>query len=295
MKRLLMMLVALAVAAAAFAQGAAPRAWQRRLQVDVPLPVPVVALEAANPFVVRVDEPPKLVGAVPPRKLEINVQARVAAYISADGDCEGAVPLSTPFPAIARPLVSGLTRGRFEPALSNKTPQPSWAVLQIGLEGKIKESDTSNQSLVMPAPASPPQPPQAAPPYPAGRLAQLPAADPSRLTTRAIPRRLRIRISGGEVQSGVHALVHLTAAGRCDRYVPLEVDSGLLSWLGAYLATWKVTPAQRDGKPVDCWVDYSAKVIVKLSSLSSTTVTVLSGVPYSPSAAGSSAPSPGGG
>ncbi|MCG6964408.1 MAG: hypothetical protein LJE95_14205 [Acidobacteria bacterium] len=295
MKRLLLTLVALAVGAGAFAQGAAPRAWQQRLQVDVPLPVPVVALEAANPFVVALDEPPKLVRATPPRKMEINLQARVAAYVNADGDCDGAVPLDSPFAALAQPLVSGLNRGRFEPARSNKTPEPSWVVLQIGLEGKIKESATSNQSLVMPSPASPPSPPQAAPPYRAGRLAQLPAVDPSRLTTLAVPRRVRVRISGGEIQSGVHALVHLTASGKCDRFVPLEVDSGLLSWLSAYFATWQVTPGRRNGNPVACWVDYSAKVVVKLSSLSSTTVTVLTGVPFTPSAAGSSAPTPGGG
>lgn len=295
MKRLLMTLVALATAAAAFAQGTAPRAWQERLQVDVPLPVPVVALEAANPFVVALDEPPKLVRAVPPRKMDVYLQARLAAYISADGDCEGAVPLSTPFPAVAQPLVSGLVRGRFEAARSSNMPQPSWVVLQLGLEGKIKESSTSNQSLVVPSPTTPPRPPQEAAPYPAGRLAQLPATEPSRLTTRAVARRVRIRISGGEVQSGVHALVHLTKAGKADQFVPLEVDSGLRSWLSAYLSTWQVTPGQRGGEPVDCWVDYSAKVVVKLSSLRSTTVTVLTDVSFTPSVAGSSAPTPGGG
>jgi hypothetical protein len=295
MKRLLIMLVALGAAAAAAAQGTAPRAWQQRLQVDVPLPVPVVALEAVNPFVVALDEPPKLLRTAPPRKLEIAVQARVAVYVDAAGDCQGAVQLSTPFPAIAQPLVSGLMKSRFEPALINKTPQPSWVVLEIGLEGKIKESATSNQSLVMPDSASPPHPPQAAPSYPTGRLAQLPVADVSRLTTRAKPRRLRVRISGGEVQSGVHALVHLTAVGKCDRFVPLEVDSGLLSWLSTYLATWQASPARRGGEPVDCWVDYSARVVVKLSSLGSSTVTVLTDVPFTLSASGSSAQTLGGG
>ena len=44
----------LLVAPPLFAQGGTPRAWQQRIEVEIALPVPIVALETANPFAIEV-------------------------------------------------------------------------------------------------------------------------------------------------------------------------------------------------------------------------------------------------
>ena len=63
----------------AAAQQPASRAWQQRLQVDISLAVPMVELTTVNPFAAPVDEPPRLLSSVAPRKVEVSGAAVVAA------------------------------------------------------------------------------------------------------------------------------------------------------------------------------------------------------------------------
>jgi len=274
--------VLLLAAALAPAQQPGQRAWQHRLDLDIPLPVPVVALDPVNPYAVPVDTPPERLNAIPPRKLQLAGWAKVAAYVDSRGQCHGAVPLSLPFPGITQELTADLMKTRFQPARSGSDAQPSWTVLQIALAGKLKESAVVDQNLELPDPDSPPRREPVGTIYPAGRLASVPAVDPSRLTSVAVPRRLNIKIPGGEREAAVHALVHVTASGTVDRFIPVGVPGGVVPWLSSYLASWRLQPATRDGEPVDCWMTYTARVRLKMGSLSSTSLRVLPEEHFSP-------------
>ena len=66
--------------------------------------------------------------------------------------------------------------------------------------------------------------------------------------------------------------------------MPLDLPAGLNPWLSAYLASWRVQPATRDGAAVDSWSLYSAKLVLKLSGLDSTEVRVVRDRDYRPDA-----------
>ncbi len=258
------------------------RAWQQRLELTVPLSVPAVAVDAANPFALKVDSAPKLLHAIPPARLQLAGRAKVAVYVDSDGDCQGGVPLELPFPGITQDLTRSLMKASYEPARSGSAAVPAWTVLRLTLAGKLKTSAAIERHLTLPDPATPPQRRSAGTLYPPGRLAGLPSTDPSTLTSFATPRHLKVRISGREVETAVHAMVHVSSSGSCDRFVPLEVADGLVPWLSAYLSTWKLEPAKRDGKAVACWVEYTGRVRLKMGSLRSTTIQVLTSEHFDP-------------
>lgn len=275
--------VMLSVAGFVAAQGSGTRAWQQRLEVEIPLPVPLVELESINPFAVPVEQPPRLIQATSPRKIAVGGLATVAAYVDTKGECLGAVPLELPFPGLTSSIVDELTGSRFDPARTGNAPVPSWVVLEINMQGKVKESEVLDQTLEMPNPSTPPEPSRPVVMVPPGRLLDLPAIPLAELTTLASPRRIRVDAPAREEEVAVRALVHITETGRCDRYVPLELLDGLNPWLSAFLASWQVEAATLDGVSRASWVVYSARVRLKLSGLDSTNFRVVRHREYDPS------------
>jgi hypothetical protein len=278
---LVITLAALATAGALPAQEGT-RAWQSRLEADIPLPVPMVELAPVNPFSQPLEALPILRSSTPPRKLDISGKAEIAVYVNESGICQEAVPQHSPFPKLTSILVEDCKSTRFEPAKVGKVAESSWSVLEVTLSGRIKESSVLNPELTEPDPITPPQPAQAATVSPSGRLSGLRAADPDILTTRIDPKRLRIRIPSREQSVPMRALIHITAEGRCDQFVPLEVDSGLISWLSAYLATWSLEPARSQGEAVGCWMIYTADAQIKFATLTSESPRVLRDRSYNP-------------
>jgi hypothetical protein len=106
-------------------------------------------------------------------------------------------------------------------------------------------------------------------------LLRAPYEPAASLTASATPRRLRVKAPGQDADIPIRALVHITAGGRCDRFVPLNLDPGFDRWLSAYLATWRLQPATRDGEPHEVWVLYSARAQLKISGIESTAVRVV--------------------
>jgi hypothetical protein len=274
--------VVLVVSVNAAAQQPASRAWQQRLQVDIPLAVPMVELAAVNPFAAPVDEPPRLLSSAAPRKVDVSGAAVVAAYVDAKGDCLGGAPLDLPFPGLTSRMVEELAGARFEPARVGSTATPSWVVLELVVGGRVKESAPAPPQLELPDPTRPPRrdpPPRVSPP---GNLLRLPATPAPELTTLASPRRIKVSAPGGAAETAVNALVHVTSSGRCDRFVILDLPSGLSRWLSAYFATWRLEPARRDGAPVETWIQYSGRVALELSGLQSISARTLSDRSYDP-------------
>jgi hypothetical protein len=270
------------VATTAAGQSASSRAWQQRMDVEIPLPVPLVELQAVNPFAVEVDETPTVTQAVAPRKVDIRGVATVAAFVDAKGVCLGAVPLELPVPGLTASIVEDLDGTRFDPAVAGSAPQPSWVVLEIGMEGRVKESQIVDQTLEMPDPVTPPVPNQPVAMRPPGSLRNLKATPHAQLGKLAAPRRVKVSAPGRDDEIHVRALVHINENGRCDRYVPLELYHGLNTWFSGFLATWRVQPATLDGAPVAAWIEYSARVRMKLSGISSTTSKVVRDREYTP-------------
>jgi hypothetical protein len=265
-----------------FAQNGAPRAWQQRIAVEIDLPVPIVALESANPFAIAVDQPPRLLSSTPPKKLNVQGTAVVAAYSNTKGDCLGGLPLELPFPGMTQTIIDELKNVRFDPAKRGDKTVGSWVVLGLDIVGRIKESSVGGPTFELPDPSAPPEP---APPLrvaPSGLLLRAPYEPQSKLTTFASPRRLKVKAPGQDADIPVRALVHITSSGRCDRFVPLNMEPGLHRWLSAYLATWRLDPAQLDGAPHEAWVVYSARAQLKISSLDSNGVNVIRNRSFEP-------------
>jgi hypothetical protein len=282
-KRIIMTVAAFVlVATTAAAQSASSRAWQQRMDVEIPLPVPLVELDAVNPFATAVDETPRVTQSIAPRKVDMRGVATVAAFVDAKGVCLGAVPLELPMPGLTASLVEDLNGSRFDPATAGNAPQPSWVVLEIGMEGRVKESEIVDQTLEMPDPENPSVPNKPVAMKPPGSLRNLKATPVAQLGKLAEPRRVKIGAPGRDDEIHIRALVHLTETGRCDRYVPLELYEGLNTWFSGYLASWKAQPATRDGAPVAVWVEFSARVKMKLSGISSTTARVVRDREYTP-------------
>ena len=267
--------VLLCIASVVYAQSGTPRAWQQRIAVEIDLPVPIVALESVNPFAIPVDQPPRLLTSLPPKKLDVQGTARVAAYVNSKGDCLGGVPLELPFPGLTTSILENLKGVRFDPGKVGDSEVDSWVVLGLDIVGRVKESTVSGPTFELPDPAAPPEPTAPLRVAPSGLLLRAPYEPQSKLTTFASPRRLKVKAPGQEADIPVRALVHITAGGRCDRFVPLNLEPGLHRWLSAYLATWRLEPAQRDGAPHEAWTVYSARAQIKLSGLDSTGVKVL--------------------
>ena len=283
MKRIIIIVVAVSLAASgATAQSASSRAWQQRLEVEIPLPIPMVELESINPFTANVDEPAVVLGSTAPRKVDVRGIATVAAFVDAKGECLGAVPLELPMPGLTSSLVQELTGSRFDAATAGNSSRPSWVVIEIVMEGRVKEATVVDQVLEMPDPEVPPVPSKPVAMTPPGNLRNLKATPHDQLTTLATPRRIRVNAAGREDEIHLRALVHITEEGRCDRFVPLDLFDGLNPWVSAYLATWRVQPATVDGAAKATWLVYSARVRMKLSGLDSTTFRVIRDREYSP-------------
>jgi hypothetical protein len=259
----------------AHAQSGTPRAWQQRIDVKIDLPVPIVALESANPFAIDVDATPRLLSSTPPKKLDVGGKAVVAAYVNAKGECLGGVPLELPFPGMTTAILDEIKKTRWDAAKKGETAVASWAVVSLTFEGRIKESTIGGPTFELPDPNAPPEP---APPLrvvPSGRLVRAEYVPQSGVSTFASPRRLKVKVPGQDADIPIRALVHITEGGRCDRFVPLNLEPGLARWLSAFLATWRLEPALRDGAPHEAWVIYSARAQLAISNLDSDGLTVL--------------------
>jgi hypothetical protein len=274
----LVVIIALALALLgphAAAQNGAARAWQQRIDVEIDLPIPVVELAVANPFAITVEQPPQLLSSTPPRKLDVQGSAIVAAYVDAKGECRGGVPLELPFPGLTTAILDEIRGSRFDPAKVGDASAPSWAVVGLDISGRVKESNVVSPIFELPDPTAPPEPAAPLGMIPSGQLINAPYTPHDELTTFAAPRRLKVKAPSQDAEIPVRALVHITATGRCDRFVPLNLESGLHRWLSAYLATWRLEPARLNGEPHEAWVVYSARAELKLSALDSDNVRMI--------------------
>lgn len=274
--------------------GAQERAWQQRLEVEIPAAVPIETVQPVNPLASAIDVTPRLVRKTLPEDFDLRVTTEVAAYVDADGRCRSVVPLDLPFPGAMGPLVEDIRDTRFHAARQGDTKVPSWVVLGVTLETEVEEGRSVDAVL---EPVDPRVPPRVSPPpSPAvsGRLASLPSTPTDELTVSAIPRRLRVRIPSYQLEAGVRLLVHVTADGRCDRYVPLDLPAGLGDWMERVLHTWRFEPAMLGGNPVECWMLYRARYMIELNRLKSRAFRVFGSREFTPApaASGESPPAP---
>ncbi|MCP4900248.1 MAG: hypothetical protein GY906_25025 [bacterium] len=281
-KALLVLSVSLLTVATASAQDAGKRAWQQRLDVRIPITVPTIAVEANNPFSIQLDEAPKLLRSTVPKKVDVRGEALVAAYVDDRGGCLGAIPLEVPYAGISNLLVKELGKSRFDAARLGEGTVPSWAVVGVRLESRVKEATVRNQVFELPDPQVPNVPVGPTRMEAPGRLRNLPVSDPSALTSAAAMRRFRFRAAAKASDIVIVALVHVTAEGVCDQYVPLDMDAGMRTWFETFMGTWGFEPGSSGGQQVDCWMVYTANLAVEMSSIKANVARVLKDRTYSP-------------
>ncbi len=281
---LLVLAVSLLSVASTSAQDADKRAWQQRLSVRIPIAVPAAEVTAINPFSTRLSVVPELIQSTPPRKFDVRGTAVVAAYVDYRGECQGAVPLELPYSGVATFLVQEFEKTKFEAARRGQNYVPSWVVVSVPLETRVKEATIRNQGFELPDPELPAVPVGPTRMEPSGHLRTLPATNPSILTSKAAPRRFHFRTRPRTRNITIVSLVHVTAEGICDRYVPLEMDTGMKDWFEAFLGTWRFDAAKRGDESVDCWMTYTATVAIETSSIKSDGTRVLRDRVYSPEA-----------
>jgi len=262
--------------------GNTQRAWQQRLSLEIPLPVPRVELAAANPFVAVVDEAPVLKSFSAPVKVDAVGHAKLAILVDNRGESPGGVPLELPFPGIMNALLEAMRDGKYEPARSGGVSRSSWMVIELGIETRIKEAVILHQELALPDPDNPPEVVIPAVRPPSGRLLEAKTAPREELESLARPKKIKFRSSSSEQTVSFQALVHINGEGRCDRYVPLLQNTGLDRWFSGFLATWKLSPPLADGEPTEAWLVYTARVRFKFSSFQSSTYKLLSGENFQP-------------
>lgn len=281
-KAFLILALSLLVAAGSVAQDTEKRAWQQRLGIRIPVSVPAAEVDPVNPFSTELDDVPRLLQSTAPRKVDVRGTAIVAAYVDARGDCQGAVPIEMPYSGIATALVQEFGQTKFEPARRGQNPEPTWAVVRVPLESRVKEAVVRNHVFELPDPAVPAVPTGPTQMEPPGRLRDLPSTEDSILTAKASPRRFRFRSPSRTSDVVVVALVHVTSEGKCDRYVPLEMDSGLRSWFEGFVGSWRFEAGRREGEAVDCWLTYTANLQVEMSSIRGDSARVLRDRTYTP-------------
>ena len=86
---------------------------------------------------IAVDQPPRLVTWTPPKKLDVQGEAVVAAYVDTKGGCLGGVPLDLPFPGMTQTILDELKNVRFDPAKTRDKIVGSWVVLGLDIEDEF--------------------------------------------------------------------------------------------------------------------------------------------------------------
>jgi hypothetical protein len=165
-------------------------------------------------------------------------------------------------PGINRLVQASLGRWTFAPARLGGQPTDAWASLRIDLNVSVDEPKIERQSLTPVAPEDP-----LAVPIARGRDDEWydtqPAAVPAdgatpveRLESPAVPNKTRWDADVYRGPFSVRFLVHVDAAGRIDRAIPLEAsDPGLLPYFRRTMAGWALRPARVAGAPAATWND----------------------------------------
>ncbi len=240
--------------AAAVAGAAGDDAWERRVDLETPVPVRLPELPAGNPFAVAVKTPPQLQSSSLLEKFDTTVSVPVAVYIDRQGECKRAVPLDDPLPEIGRQTATELTGEKASPARSLGSEVPVWRTVRVRMEGRIKEGSLSGMAIAPVQEGPPPVADAVETPDPTAMDLQLPDTPDDLVDQQPDIVRWNAKAKLDEIRARVRLLAEVDDAGRATRVVFLAGPSGLQPWLLRSMRGWRFIPAtDTSGEAVTAW------------------------------------------
>lgn len=227
--------------------------------VEPPL-VSVARLPAENPYGVAVDVAAQL----PPKLVFSDAQLSAAMFVSVHVDPAGRQIAARrdrdPIPSLAAETQKSLARWTFTAARRGSQTVDTWGAYRLDLTVDVSAPKVLQTALVPVTPATTIPKPlawgsdnewlESRKPAPASGGA-VPIED---VDTAPLPQKTPWSADSYKGNFGVKYWVKVSAAGRIERVIPLEVtDPVLLPYFRRVMAAWTLRPAQAGGKPVDSW------------------------------------------
>lgn len=270
----------------------AEKPWETRLDLVVPIPVELPAIQPVNPFFTAVSTPPVMTRAPLREKWSASFPVTVAAYVDSSGSCRRTVPVHTPWGGLGPELQAVFAATSFTPGRSLGGPVATWLPATVDLSGRIERGRVLSIQVTMPHPDTPPEADPAPAPPVEERDLGMQAVPVERLDQLPAPKRFRIRLEERSWRENVRLLVEAGVTGKVERVVFLSCPEGLRGWLLASLSGWAFQPAQGgDGTPLVAWALVEATVEVTVDRLTGDSLRVSRETVY-PLAAGQSAAGP---
>lgn len=222
--------------------------------------VRVDKLPAENPFGLAVESP----AALPPKpaftEQIVEVPLYAAVHVDRAGKPVGLRRSRDPISSLAADEKKSFDRWVFEPARKGGQPVETWASFRLDLHVELKAPKIEQATLTPILPSTPLPAPfewgsdqawydgiKAAPPAD-GTVAI------EQVDTLAVPKKTKWDADSFRGPFSVRMWVRVTAAGRADRAIPIQVtDPVLLADVRKQIAGWQFHPARANGQPVDSW------------------------------------------
>ena len=245
-------------AAPVSATGATGTAAPLRL-TDTPS-VRVDKLPDENPFGVAAESP----AALPPKptftEQIVEVPLYAAVHVDRAGKPVGLRRSRDPISSLAADEKKSFDRWVFEPARKGGQPVETWASFRLDLHVELKAPKIEQATLTPILPSTPLPTPfdwstdqawydAVKAPAPADGTVAIEQVD-----TLAVPKKTKWDADSFRGPFSVRMWVRVTAAGRVDRAIPIQVtDPVLLADVRKQIAGWQFRPAHVNGQPADSW------------------------------------------
>ncbi|MEO8190290.1 MAG: hypothetical protein ABI682_08090 [Acidobacteriota bacterium] len=241
----------------------APSSATSPLRLSDPPSVRIETLPAENPFGLAAEAP----AALPVKPVLVDQVVEEPLYAAIHVDRTGKPGASRrardPIPSLAAETKKSFDRWVFEPGRRGGQPVEAWSSVRLDLRVEVKAPKIEQIALTAVTPTSPIPAPlewlsdtawyEALPPVPAPADGSVSVEE---LETLAVPKKTKWDADSYKGPFSVRMWIHITAAGRADRGIPLQAsDPILLSDFRRQIATWQFRPARMNGRAVDSWAE----------------------------------------
>jgi len=260
-----LLLWALLLASNAQEKGEKP--WERKVQVPVPVPMQLPEVPATNPFYRPLVALPQAKQTPMREDFPITVPVSFSLYLTKEGECRRAHPLTNPMPGVLEPLRQELLQTTFTPAKAFGGAVATWLDVGVNLQGEIKEGKAVQLMIAAPDPAQTPTLEAIPTPPPDPKHGQLPATPAQQLTAFPAPKRFSAKVPSQQFRQPFRLLLEVGAEGKVKRVLFLLCPEGLRSWVLASSGSWLFTPPQGAQGPVGAWVVVQGLLEVRVGTL----------------------------
>jgi hypothetical protein len=227
---------------------------------DVPT-IRVDRLPSENQFGVSAEAPAALPPKPPFNELRLEAPLFVAVRVDRTGKSTGSRRARDPIPSLAAEEKRSFERWTFEPARKGGQPVDTWATFRLDLTIELKAPKVEQAMLNPVTPTTSIPVPfewgtdqawyDALKPPAAAADGTVPV---EQLDTLPVPKKTKWDADSFKGPFSVRMWVHVTAAGRADKTIPIQVsDPILIADIRRQIAAWQFRPARVSGQPADSW------------------------------------------